>query len=92
MDGGNRSRIVLLLVTVPARAKTILEIMATTGAALDGEVVGFVDSCIALAAITPEEGAEVEVKHYMTSKLLVCKALIKVSMRSEVYQESCVGY
>jgi hypothetical protein len=53
IDGGNRSRLVLLLVAVPAPVKTILEIVARTGAAVDGLAAGFVDSCIALAAIAP---------------------------------------
>ena len=45
------------------------------GAAVDGEAVDIVESCIALSAIAPGEEAEAEVKQYMTSKLLVCQAL-----------------
>jgi hypothetical protein len=61
------------------------------GAAIDGEAVGVVETCTALAAIAPDKEAEAEVMQYMTSKLLVCQALIKVSMRSEVYVPSKLG-
>jgi hypothetical protein len=59
------------------------------GAAVDGEAVDVVESCMALAVIAPDEEAEAEVKQYMTSKLLVCQALMMVSMRLEMYQENC---
>jgi hypothetical protein len=71
------NEIVIPLVTVPARVKTILEITTTVGAA--------VESCRALTAITLDEEVEAKVKQYMTSKLLVCQALTKVSRRPEVY-------
>jgi hypothetical protein len=64
--------------------KTILEITTTVGAAVDGEAVEVVESCTSLAAMARAEGAEAEVKQYITSKLLVCQALIKVSSCSKV--------
>jgi len=42
--------LVLPPVTMPARANTMLEIMTTAGAAVDGEAMDAVESCTALAA------------------------------------------
>jgi hypothetical protein len=73
----------LPLVIEPARVKNMFEITMIVGAAVDGEAVDDMESCTALAMNAPEKEAEAEVKHRMTSKLLVCKALIKVSMRQK---------
>jgi len=79
------------LVAVPACVKTILEITTTVGAAVDREAVEVVESSTALTTLVPDEEAEAEVKQYMTSKLLVCWALIKVSNGSNAYQENRAG-
>lgn len=79
------SRLELLLVTVPARVKTILEITTTVGATEGCEAVEVAESCTALTATAPDEAAGAEVEQYMAFKLLVRQALIKVSKSSIVF-------
>jgi hypothetical protein len=85
MVSSTRDLLVLSLVTVPAWVKTILDITITVGVAEGCKAVAVVEFCIALTATAPDEAARADVKQYMTSKLLVCQALLRVSKSSIAY-------
>jgi len=84
MFNSTRDSLGLPLVTVPARVKTILDITITVGVAEGCKAVAVVEFCMALTAATPDEAAGADVKQYITSKLLVCQALIKELSRVRI--------
>jgi hypothetical protein len=85
MFSSTRDSLVLSLVTVPARVKTILDITITVGVADGCKAVAVVEFCMALTTTAPDKLAGADVKQHMTSKLLVCQALLRVSKSSIAY-------